>query len=503
MLSNTRLSFKLVIMVVTAAIGIAAVAAVGLSSMKSALLEDRKEKLRDVVSLAAQAVDRDYQASLKAGLTEDQAQERSKALLGSFRFGKDDYLFALDARGVMVVHPSAKYLNTEMIDSADANGVHYVRLQLDTVKNSGSGFVSYSFPRGGVGAPLPKISFTTGFKPYGWVISGGIYVDDVDAIFFSELRRIGMLIAATLALVIGMSVLIGRSITVPVAALTSAMRKLAGGETATAVPATERGDEVGDMAKSVQVFKEAMIESAKLRQEQTASQQRAKEERQQMMARMADDFERSVSASLGSLSHSATGMCSMSQSMTETAKGASQRATIVSSAAEEASTNVQAVASATEQLSNSITEISAQVLRATDIAGRAVNEAQRTNQTVQGLASAAAKIGDVVQLISAIAAQTNLLALNATIEAARAGEAGRGFAVVAEEVKTLSKQTAGATEDIAGEITKMRSAVDDTAFLANEMSVSIREMKEASSLLSDQTSELSSAVESFLQNIRA
>ena len=502
MFSNIRLSPKMIIMAALSAIGIAAVAYVGLSSLRSALLADRKEKLQQLVLLAEQALEQDYRASHDAGLSEDDAKKRSKALLGSFHFGKNDYFFALDMTVTMVAHPSADYINKDMMNAKDANGVYFAREQVGVVKDGpGSGFVAYSFPRAGVGEPLPKIAYVVGFKPYNWAVSGGIYLDDVDEIFWSQVRRIGALIAVTLLLVVGMSILIGRSIVRPITALTAAMVKLANGTVETHIPATERGDEVGGMAKSVQIFKTAMIETIKLRENQDALQRQAEAEKKDLMTKMAAEFERNVSASLNVLSRSATSMCSMSQDMSETVRGASERTAIVSAAAEEASQNVQAVASATEELSASIAEISAQVMRSNQVAGRAVDEALGTNETVQGLASAAAKIGNVVQLISDIAAQTNLLALNATIEAARAGEAGKGFAVVAGEVKSLASQTARATEEISSQVAAMQTATDEAVRAIADIGKTIASISEISTAVAASVEEQDAATREISRNV--
>ena len=448
-------------MVVLSILGILSVAGVGLSALKTSLVEDRKDKLQQVVLLAKKALEMDYQASRKTGLSESQAMERSRELLESLRFGKDDYFFALDANAAIAAHPNPKLRNKDMKDIADANGVYYSRRLVEVAKSTGTGFVAYHFPRAGEGEPLPKLAYAVAFGPYDWAVSGGIYLDDIDAIFSAEAKKIAWLILVVLLLVVTMSVLLSRSITRPIASLTSAMRNLASGDTGCEIPAINRSDEVGKMANSVQVFRQAMAEANQLRQEQDAMKGRAEAEKKIMLAQLATDFEQGIRKSLDALSHSAAGMRLTSQDMSETAKSASHQTGLVASAVEQASASVQSVASATEELSASIGEIGNQVTRSTKVAGDAVEEARRTNHTVQGLVTATAKIGDVVQLISAIANQTNLLALNATIEAARAGEAGKGFAVVASEVKSLASQTARATDEISAHVAGMQGAMCD------------------------------------------
>jgi methyl-accepting chemotaxis protein len=267
MLGNLRISSKLMIMVGLAVLGIGMVAAAGLAALGGNLLEDRKAKLQDVVGLASQALELDYRAAHDAGLSDAEAQVRSKALLRQLHFGKDDYFYALAMDGTVVAHPNQKLEGQNLIGNKDTDGVFFRRTEIELVKAGGSGFVSFRFPRVGSGEPSPKVVYVVGFKPYGWVISGGIYLDDVDAIFWSQAERIGVLIGIALLLVVAMSLALGHSIVKPITGMTAAMRRLASGDTAAAIPARERGDEVGAMAQSVQVFRDNMIETARLRGE--------------------------------------------------------------------------------------------------------------------------------------------------------------------------------------------------------------------------------------------
>jgi methyl-accepting chemotaxis protein len=483
MLGNLRISSKLFMMVALSVLGIAAVAGVGLSALWSNLIEDRKGKVQDVVLLARQAIEVNYQASQKAGLSEAETLERGKALLRTLRFGKDDYIYAFNSQGVLQVNPNPKVEGKNLYDTADSDGVYFIRDQIALAANGG-GVMRYRFPRAGGGDPVPKMSYVVEFKPYGWIVGAGIYIDDVYAIFWAQTLQVGMLVGLALLLMGGLFFLLGRSIVNPINAMTAAMRKIAGGETSTAIPAQERHDEVGAMAQSVQVFKDNMIEATRLRGEQDVLKAQADAERKLLLTRMADDFESGVRVSLDTLAGAATEMQATSKSMSATAGEASHQATTVAVVAEQASANVQTVAAATEELSSSVSEIGRQVTESTQIAGQAVAEANRTNVTVQGLSAAAQKIGDVVKLISDIASQTNLLALNATIEAARAGEAGRGFAVVANEVKSLASQTAKATDEISAQVSAMQGATADAVQAIESIGRTIGAINEIASAIS-------------------
>jgi methyl-accepting chemotaxis protein len=501
MLGNLRISSKLLIMVGLSVLGIAMVAFVGLSALKSNLLEDRKAKLQDVVLLARQAVDLDYQASKKAGLSDAEAFEKSRALLRSLRFGKDDYFYAFNPEGLVQSHPNPKVENKNLYNAPDPDGVFFTRQQIELAAKGG-GFVAYRFPRAGGTKPLPKISYATEFKPYGWTIGGGIYLDDIDAIFWSQAQWIGALVGVALLLVVGMSLLLGNSIVRPIRGMTAAMRKIAAGEIATIIPAQERRDEVGAMAQSVQVFKDSMIEAIRLRGEQDELKKQAETDKQGLLGKMADDFESGVRGSLDALAGAVVELRATSNSMSATAEEASQQATTVAAVAEQASANVQTVAAATEELSSSVSEIGRQVAQSTKIAGQAVEEANRTNMTVQGLSSAAQKIGDVVKLISDIASQTNLLALNATIEAARAGEAGKGFAVVASEVKSLASQTAKATEEISAQVAAMQGATTQAVQAIESIGGTIGAINEITTAIASAVEEQGSATKEIARNVQ-
>ncbi|MEQ9554537.1 MAG: methyl-accepting chemotaxis protein [Rhodospirillales bacterium] len=294
--------------------------------------------------------------------------------------------------------------------------------------------------------------------------------------------------------------LIGSGIARPITAITTAMRTLAGGDKAVDIPGQDHGDEVGDMAKAVLVFKENMIKADELAARELA-EAKAREERGRRIEQLTGDFDTGVAELLKALASSATEMEATASSMSNIADNTSRRATVVASAAEEASANVQTVATASEELASSIQEIGRQVSQSSAVAGRAVDEATRTDQQVQGLAQAAQKIGEVVNLISDIAEQTNLLALNATIEAARAGEAGKGFAVVASEVKNLATQTAKATNEIGQQIGDIQGETRQAVTAIQSITATIGEMNEITSTIASAVEEQGAATQEIARNV--
>jgi len=313
-----------------------------------------------------------------------------------------------------------------------------------------------------------------------------------------------MLIALGLAVVVvsGASFLIGRSISKALSAMVRAMIRLAGGDFTFAIPSLGRKDEVGEMAGAVEVFKTNMIETERLRAEQSDVEQRQLQLRKADMHKLADAFEGAVGEIVEMVSSAATELEASANTLTTTAERSQELATMVAAASEEASTNVQAVASASEELTTSVNEISRQVQESSRVANEAVDQAQKTNDRVGELSKAAARIGDVVELINTIAGQTNLLALNATIEAARAGEAGRGFAVVASEVKALAEQTAKATGEISQQISGIQAATQDSVGAIKEIGDTIGRMSEISSTIAAAVEEQGAASQEISRNIQ-
>jgi methyl-accepting chemotaxis protein len=297
-----------------------------------------------------------------------------------------------------------------------------------------------------------------------------------------------------------LSYLIGRSITRPLGGLARAMGQLAEGDTSVVIPATGAKDEIGRMARTVIVFRDNAIERERLAGNESEAN-RARERRSEAITATIVRFEGSVDQALAKLRGAAERLETASAALTGAADTVSAEAHTAEERVTAASDNVGTAAASAEELTGSIGAIAEQAAKSTEVAGRAVAEAQRTVTTMSDLGSAATRIGEVIGLIQAIAGQTNLLALNATIEAARAGEAGRGFAVVASEVKSLAGQTGKATEEIAAQIGAIQSAAGDAAQAIEQVHAIIEDMSGIATAVAAAVEEQNAAVASIAEGV--
>ena len=297
------------------------------------------------------------------------------------------------------------------------------------------------------------------------------------------------------------SILVVRSVTRLLRDIAQSMRRVVDGDTNSDVPHRQRRDEIGQMAATVQVFKENALRIRTLQDERVASEQRTETEKRAVMQELADTFERMVKSVVASASEGAETVKSEASKMAAVTDRSSKVSVDVTTVCDRTSKNVQAVAAAAEQLSVSLNKVGSHAARSAAVAGTAVERVSKANAVMQSLATAASKIGEVISLITNIASQTNLLALNATIEAARAGEAGRGFSIVASEVKSLAVQTVQATEEIRGQVASIQDATRRAVEEISQISKVIEEVNESATAIAISVEEQASATTSISSNV--
>ena len=325
-------------------------------------------------------------------------------------------------------------------------------------------------------------------------------VTAMDAAF--DFTLIALLIGTAVAMIFAGAAwfVLSRAIATPINGMSAFMGRLAEGHYDDVTANQNRGDEIGKMAKSVEFFRQRLIENREM-QARAAKENEEKAKRAKRIEEMTAQFDRESSEMVSSVAEGSTELKSVASSMSQIAQRTEEMSTTVAAAAEEASSNVETVASATEEINASLGEIASQVSRATEVAQSAVASAGQTSQVINGLREQSDQIGDVIKLINEIAEQTNLLALNATIEAARAGEAGKGFAVVASEVKNLATQTAKATEEISAQISSMRGESQNAVNAIGQISAVIQQIDEITTAIAAAVEEQAAATREIARNV--
>ncbi len=463
-------------------------------------LEQEKEKLQNQVHLCLQMVKSYYDRSRDDETLVAEMQQQALKQIAEMRMKDGNYFFIIDQRGVTIMHPIKPQLNGKDLSRLkDKKGKMFFQAMVDIVKQNQEGFVDYWWSKPGQDEPSPKLSFVKLFKPWGWIIGMGSYIDQLDAAAQNESRAmkasldgarnqavlvsIGISIMIVVVLVWLLQLLIGR----PLVRTIAMIKEVAEGDgDLTKRLSTDRRDELGELAAGVNTFIENL---------------------QKMLRRMVRGFE-GLSQAANNLDELAAQQASGVDQMAVKANGVATAAeemnsnmSTVAAAMEQASANVSTIATGTEEMNATIGEIAKNADQAKVITDQAVTQGETAASRIGELGRAAQEIGQVTETINAISSQTNLLALNATIEAARAGEAGRGFAVVANEIKDLAQQTAAATGEIAARIKGIQDSTGATVTEINEIARINKEVDDIVSTISTAVEEQASTTHEISENI--
>ncbi|MBF0455376.1 MAG: cache domain-containing protein [Magnetococcales bacterium] len=478
-----------------------------ISSREGELLSDRKIKTRNVVETAHSVLSHFYTLEQNGTLSRAQSQEQAKAIIQSLRYEENDYFWINDMDAVMVMHPIKPKLNgKDLSQFKDKGGKRLFYDFTQIVKRQGSGFVDYLWPKPGFDKPVAKISFVKGFEPWGWVIGSGIYLDDVNRLFWEGARSLGVETAiVTLIVALGAFFILGRTIISPLKEISLMINSMTQGNLTQRIEIPEKRDEINEISALVNRMADSLANSTRAIQLQAQTTQAvvramttsgavleadAAEIRAMIiqMVKDNDQIDQETTNLKNSVDDAADNVLVVNgrvgqlaaeiQTIATEAESVSQNVLTMASAAEEMTANIGGVDESLGLVSNSVNTVTASIQGVTNslnsvrdlcqsashTTSKASNLVEENQSIMATLAQSAQEIGHVVDIISNIAEQTNMLSLNAAIEAAGAGEAGKGFAVVADEVKDLARQTVSATL----EISKMVEMIQDNTKAANE-----------------------------------
>jgi methyl-accepting chemotaxis protein len=503
LLGRVTIKIKLALLLTIATLALVVAGVAGADVIYYKMLSDREAQTQRLVDVALGIVGAWHKREESGELTRKEAQAGAIAALRPLRYGEGasdkerDYFFIQDYDFATILNDA----KTDLERAGPRGTIPYVKQQVEAAQRGG-GFVYYNFPRPGSTQAVRKVTYARGFETWRWAICTGVYIDDIDNEFDALRRQLivaGLLIIAVTWL---SAYVVSRDIALPLDRLQGMMERLAAGDLNVDVRETLRRDEIGAMARTVQIFKDNALAKRRLEEEHASLARKAELEKKNALAAIADGFRRKVSGIVETVLHSATEMQGSAQAMAKAAETTREQARAVAAGATEATVNVETVASSSEELSSTIADIGRQIQQASAVARQANEDGKRTHATVAGLAAAADKIGEVAALIAAIAQQTNLLALNATIEAARAGEAGRGFAVVAGEVKSLATQTAQATETIRAQIAGIQGATASAVAAINGIANTVSAVDRISTSIASSVEQQTAATREIARNVQ-
>jgi methyl-accepting chemotaxis protein len=452
-LRNFSISRRLWLILLTSILMLLILAGLMLKQNHDDLYAAKALKTRHVVETVS-GILRHFQALEGQGLERGQAQQQASAVIRNLRYGHDDYFWIEDLDTRMVMHPNAKLEGKRMAGTRDPDGKALFDEMVAVANRDGSGLVHYRWPKPGSDAPVEKVSYVELFKPWGWIVGSGIYVDDVQVEFRRQLIQAFVIVLTIALLLSALILLIARSIALPLAQVVNAMENIASGE--------------ADLTHNL---------DSRWRDELTA------------LSSHFNAFTHKLRAVIGQSMQTAGNLDQASQSLGEIASNSqrhsqqqSQQMELVAAAIHEVSYAVQDVAKNAEHAANEVRQADEQARQGQHNIDSSLRQIDQLSETIgqaveviQSLAQESTQIGSVLEVIRAIAEQTNLLALNAAIEAARAGEQGRGFAVVADEVRLLAQRTQQSTAQIQGMIERLQGNSEAAVDVINASSQAARQ----------------------------
>ncbi|MEY5100238.1 MAG: hypothetical protein RJA36_2957 [Pseudomonadota bacterium] len=454
---------RLAVLIISALLGIAALATAFLLTERSLVMEERKASVRQTVEIAAGVVAHYEAQAQRGGLSREEAQRQALAALKTLRYSGNEYFWVQDMQARMIMHPIRPELDgKDMSGSKDPDGKLLFVEMVDTVRKGGQGFVDYLWPKPGHEQPVPKLSYVKGMPAWGWIVGSGVYVDNIDAVLASRALNFGGAALVVFVILLGIGLLVARSI----------VRQL-GGEPSYASAVTAR-IAVGDLGSAVE-----------LRYPERDSLLGAIRGMRDQLATLVSQVRRGAESVAMASAEIAQGNHDLSARTESQASGLEETAASM----EELSATVRQNAASAEQANQLAQSASTVAVQGGAVVSQVVD-------TMRDISASSRKISEIISVIDGIAFQTNLLALNAAVEAARAGEQGRGFAVVAGEVRTLAQRSAAAAKEITDlihdsvqRVEQGSALVDRAGATMNEVVASIRRVTDIVAAISAASAE--------------
>lgn len=504
-ISNLSIRRKIMVTIGLMALGFLGSTWFNAVELKNMLYSERQMKTRHLVEAAASVIKAQYDRYKAGELSEADAQKEALHLISKLRYNETEYFWVNDNRPVILMHPLQPQLNGQDLKTTNEKLYHLFSAFTKTAMASEKGgFYSYEWAKPGTNSTElhPKISYLTYFKPWQWVIGSGIYIDDVNVTFHENLIH-NLTKCGLLVLVLFMvALMITNDLTRPMHQVCMNLDRLAHGQTDLEVLYTERKDEVGDIARAMEIFRTNLLEKIQLEENSTRTvEEQAKERRRSMLA-LADQFDKRVGSIVDSVSGAADLMQAMANTLAQNIETSTEQSSSAASSSEQASASVGSVAAATEELTASIREIASSIARTATATRECASKAHDSQQKLALLQQAIEEIDSVIHSINDVATQTNLLALNATIEAARAGELGKGFSVVASEVKQLANKTHNMTEEINHKIMNIKASAAEAIQTVDTIINDVTEIDEVTNQIAAAVEEQNVATQEISRNVQ-